>query len=604
MFYKKYISYFVLVVVSLVFAYLNHWQLFEQDAFWLTRAGDEILKSLSVQTVDTWSFSVKGQEWINFQWLTCVLFSLVVKWGGHITALVWLRSVLSFLFFMICGTLILRSMYNLRSSGQQAIGALAILILAPCIYFTSWLRFQIRPDFLGIILFAVILYIANFKLFVSAKTEKISSPDKISELKKIISCKYFVATLALLILWSNFHAGTVVLGIFFLALALFVHLDVHFKYKFLLTGIFALTWFATPQHWHVIKVMLAATQVYNNPDLQPFQFKNFLFKNGGYTYIIFWIYWVISVGAYIFSAQVRQRLSELYQSKIFFCLLTGAFTILFLQRQRTIPYITLCLLPVAASYFAIFSEQSLLLARVSVRQLFNLDFHLTEMRWRHYRSWLICLSAIGAAWFVMLPVQKNINVEIGRKVSSQFMPVKSVEFIDYARPNLNLYNYFSFGGYVIYMLHDYPVFYDGRETPFLEVGRERDLAARDPRTFSTFLKKYNINTVLEALPQGDMVKVYSEYYQPEEWARVYSDVVSTVYVRRIPDHEYLISHYEKDGAKVQIDTSGTASSAGTINRPPKPTEQEIQKLLRSTQEQLQKEEKLKGSSESDSPKGQ
>lgn len=579
----RFIAFIILIFVSLFFAYFNHWQLFEQDAFWLARAGDEILKSHAVQTVDSWSFSVLGQEWINFQWLTSVVFSLVTKIGGQITALIWLRSLLSFVFFMICGGLILRSLQNkqtfliegqqnLTVENQQAIGILAIVLLAPTVYFTSWLRFQIRPDFFGMIFFAMLIYVINFNLFS----------------KKIISNKYFAVVLSILVLWSNFHAGTVILGIFLISLTLLTYSKSNLKQKSIMILLLTVTWFATPQHWHVVKVLMAATQVYNNPDLQPFQLKNILYENSGFTYMVFWIYWFFCVGAYTFFTKVREKLSDLYQSKIFFYTMTAAFTFLFLQRQRTVPYITLCLLPVAAGYFSYFAEQSLQLSRISVRKLFNFDFLLKDMRWVHYKSWLFLFSGICGYWLVMLPIQKNINVDIGRKVFSQIMPVKSVEFIDYARPNLNLYNHFNFGGYIVYKLHDYPVFYDGRETPFLEVGQERDRAARDPKTFETFLKKYNINTVLESLPQGDMVKIYAEYYPPDEWARVYSDTASTVYVRRIPDHQYLISRYEKDGGKIQTEPSAKTSSE---SRPPKPSDQEIQKLLRNTQEQLKRNEK-------------
>lgn len=572
----------VVTAITAYFGYLNHWQLFEQDAFWLTRAGEEILRDHAVQTTDSWSFTAKGGEWINFQWLTALLFSYVVKWGGSITALIWLRSLLTFIFFSVCGVFIWLTVRDacsdhLSDKRKNIISTLAAGVLLPVIYLISWLRFQMRPDFFGIIFFAITILLSNqlFSLGFAFRRRTI-----------------FLVFLNL-ILWANFHAGTVFLGIVYLStLFLFAANTLHLRTRLVFASLFVLCWFLTPQTWHVLKVMLAATKITNNPDLQPFQLKNMLFKNSSFTYMVFAIYWSIAVSSYVFSNQIRNQLSKIYQSKVFFYFMLVFFTLLFLQRQRTIPYITLFLLPVVVTAFSQFATHSMRLAQTTWRELQDFQSYLTLFEWGHFRAWLLYSGALILIWFFMIPIQKDVNVNRGRIVSNLFMPVKCVEFIDYARPNLNLYNHFNFGGYIVYMLKDYPVYYDGRETPFLAASEERDVAARNPSTFATFLKKHNINTVLETLPQGEMVDVYEQYYPKQAWARVCSDMSSTVYVRRIYDHEVLISRYEAEGAKVQFDSpiAGDSTDSNAQGRPPKPTDAQIEQLLRDAREKLRRQE--------------
>ena len=530
----------------MIFAYLNHWQLFEQDAFWLTRAGEEILQTHKVQTADSWTHTSHGARWENIQWLTSITFAVVKKIGSDITALVWLRSVLTFIFFFICGLIVWRA--PVTSSVHWLSRNLSLLLLLPWLYLMNWLRFQMRPDFFGIVFFSGLVYLLT---------------------KYPLTKKLIYWALLLLVIWANFHAGTVVMGIFLLGMAILLSSTDQFSWRKKCQWMFLilLCWFATPQYFHIIRVFFETAQVEGNPDLQPFSLKFLTFREGGFTYILFWVYWFICVGGYVFLNQLRKNFPPLYSQKKFVYSVLVGFTYLFLMRQRTIPYLTIFLLPIACTLFTwianvIFSGSYPVKRRVGAVATFAV--------------------ALAVFWGWMIPTQKQINVPLGRKVSESFMPVKSVEFIDYARPDGQLYNHFNFGGYVIYMLHDYPVFYDGRETPFSDLSKERRVAARNPQSYGYFLRKYNINTVLETLPQGDRIKEYSVFYPHEEWARVFSDITSTVYVRRIPDHETIISMYEKTGGSIQ-DTS----------KKPDLTQDQIQKLLREAQDEIKRRESNK-----------
>src|SRR4051812_3296694 len=74
--------------------------LFEDDIFMQIRAGEEILKSGSVPGTDTWSFTAYGTPWINYQWLSMVLFR--VLWGiGGAPALVYSRVAATLAIFAL-----------------------------------------------------------------------------------------------------------------------------------------------------------------------------------------------------------------------------------------------------------------------------------------------------------------------------------------------------------------------------------------------------------------------------------------------------------------------------------------------------------------------
>ena len=44
------------------------------DLFWQLKTGQIILENHQVPQTDSFSFTVAGKEWINLEWLACVLF--------------------------------------------------------------------------------------------------------------------------------------------------------------------------------------------------------------------------------------------------------------------------------------------------------------------------------------------------------------------------------------------------------------------------------------------------------------------------------------------------------------------------------------------------
>jgi hypothetical protein len=135
-------------------------------------------------------------------------------------------------------------------------------------------------------------------------------------------------------------------------------------------------------------------------------------------------------------------------------------------------------------------------------------------------------------------------------VSQVELPVASVEFLRRVHPSKNLLNAYPFGGYVVQMLRDLPVSLDGREHPFEAFRDEMRRAEQSPAAYAAFLREHDINTVLTTIPKTaydprfGFVDGRERLLPSSEWAEVFFDDVSVVYLRRTPDHASVIAEHE------------------------------------------------------------
>ena len=67
-------------------------KLTEQDVFWQIRAGDDLWRTGTFATVDTWTYTVPGTPWHNFPWLSTLILRAIFGLGGP-AALVLFRGL-------------------------------------------------------------------------------------------------------------------------------------------------------------------------------------------------------------------------------------------------------------------------------------------------------------------------------------------------------------------------------------------------------------------------------------------------------------------------------------------------------------------------------
>src|SRR4051794_884707 len=119
------------------------------DLAFQLRAGREILTTVSIPTVDTWTFTAAGQPWVDQPWLAQVLLYLssLASWTG----LVVLRAALvGATFWLLLDTIRARAPRLGPRLGALLVVA-AFIVSAPAL--------ALRPQLFAIALFALTLWI-------------------------------------------------------------------------------------------------------------------------------------------------------------------------------------------------------------------------------------------------------------------------------------------------------------------------------------------------------------------------------------------------------------------------------------------------------------
>ena len=149
------------------------------DLAYQVRAGHEILATGTIPAVDTWTFTVWGTPWLDQQWLAQVLLA----WGHALGGWELLAVVRAGLVALTTGLLV--GTARVAGGGARSAAILALVafaLMAPAL--------ALRPQLLGIVLFALVLFLVAGRHRWPAA--------------------YWLAPWALL-LWANVH-GSFILG--------------------------------------------------------------------------------------------------------------------------------------------------------------------------------------------------------------------------------------------------------------------------------------------------------------------------------------------------------------------------------------------------------
>ena len=116
------------------------------DLAYQLRAGADILATGRIPTVDTWTFTMAGQPWIDQQWGAQVILELVESIGGWV-GLAAFRAALIGLIFGGAALIGLRRGLDVRTSA--ILGIVAFVVTAPAL--------ALRPQLLGMVCFVGVL---------------------------------------------------------------------------------------------------------------------------------------------------------------------------------------------------------------------------------------------------------------------------------------------------------------------------------------------------------------------------------------------------------------------------------------------------------------
>lgn len=146
----------------------------DSDMWWHLKAGEESWINREVYSIDTFSHTRSGSEWINHSWLSQVLMYLLYKSGGYYAMSIWVGlcavSSMALVYFQMQSYPIIKSV---------------VIILAGIVASVVW---SPRPQIFSLVLFSLM----SFLLY-----------------KYKINKKYQILfwLIPLMLLWANLHAG-------------------------------------------------------------------------------------------------------------------------------------------------------------------------------------------------------------------------------------------------------------------------------------------------------------------------------------------------------------------------------------------------------------
>jgi len=440
----------------------------ETDMWWHLRAGEETLRNGEIYSVDTFSFTREGAEWINHSWLSQVVMYLTFQFGSYygISAWVGVCAVLSmfFVYLQMKGHPLLRS---------------AVLLFAAVVSSVVW---SPRPQMHTLVLFSILSYL----IFHYKSTKKIG---------------YLGWFLPIFVLWGNLHGGYV-LGIILIGSVvvgeifnkvLFMEFSDNLSWRqigilsifmvasllVVLVNPFGLDMWKIPFNTVGVETLQNLINEWASPDFhQAFQQP---------------MLWML-LGVFSLIAMSRKRIDG---AKLL-PLIVLAWAAL-VARRNFGPF-AIFAAPIFSEYLASIIDDWL---NISKEKLEWMQKILEKSRQSNQELKpgiknlinlvLIGLLLAGAGWKLIDVNDKDFVQE----AESEYFPVAAVDWLETSEIKGNMFNDYNWGGYLIWHLRDTPVFVDGRTDLF---GDEilNDYVNVISRQFelSAFIEKYEIDFLL------------------------------------------------------------------------------------------------------------
>ena len=151
----------------------------DTDMWWHLRAGEETWQNQEVYSVDTFSYTREGSEWINHSWLSQVVMYLIFNASSYQGLSIWVG---------VCAVISMFFIY-LQMKGHPLLRSV-VLIFAAVVSSVVW---SPRPQIHSLLLFSLLTYL----LFKYRDTGKSG---------------FLIGSIPLFIVWGNLHGGYI-LGI-------------------------------------------------------------------------------------------------------------------------------------------------------------------------------------------------------------------------------------------------------------------------------------------------------------------------------------------------------------------------------------------------------
>lgn len=456
----------------------------DPDLWWHVRAGETTLSQGAPLMTDVFSFTRAGSHWVNHSWGSQILLALIKQAFGFqaMGFYTGIMAVLGMIFLYLC------------CEGNPFMKAF-ICFLAAAIASSYW---SPRPQMVTFVLSAVVLYLLHLY--------KRRGVDRLWLIPPMI------------VVWVNLHAGFAAAFIF---MGGFVVGEIGGK----------LLRVAEPQAmtWRQIgKVILVAVVS---------AFALLLNPNGA----TMWTYALQTASLQTLRTIIDEWQSLNFQTGdalFFVAMLFGTLAAVGYSGRR-LDFTDLVLFS-GTAFMAMNAVRNISLFALAAAPVLSrhVDSILIQRGWLQSKDRPVRVSQ-GILHLAMLLFLGLVGVVvIGRYISPQaiseanlpWLPEKATAQLKTLDPKKPMFNYYNFGGYLIYNAQDYPVFTDGRTDlygdEFLLAHFRATSGIQWRQTFETW--KIEI-AFLET--SSTLTEILRE--QPD-WREVYSDDTATIFEKRVP----------------------------------------------------------------------
>ncbi len=452
----------------------------DPDVWWHLRTGQMITQTHAFLRADPYSFTRRGQAWVNHEWLSDVLLYGLYRaagWGGLIVVFGAMTSAALMLVFV-------------RSPGRPYFAALA-LVLGAYAAAPSW---GVRPHTISLLLASVFLLVLE-------RSEQ--------------NARLLWWTVPLTLLWVNLHAeyalGIALIGLFLAGESLDAALG--------------------SREWSNVRPRLRSLVIVLVTCLAVVP----LNPNGMRMYS----YPIETLRSPTMQQYIAEWASPNFHDQKYLPFALMLLAILFLlpiSRKRVRPRDLLLLLVLTAGGLRSVRHISIfvLVAVPILSGLAESWWHEHGLRFPATASRspqrLAANTVVLAAFLVFTAARIEHVVTHQAKTEAESFPLAAISFLTSHHLPGPILNHYNFGGYFIWKLHpDYPVYIDGRADLYGDQFLHdfaRTYYATDPGWYEP-IQRWGIRTVV--LPPGAPMIVALRL--KGGWTQVYSDSQATVLTR-------------------------------------------------------------------------
>ena len=490
---------FFVILLLILSLNLGQGLLADCDTGYHIRAGEYIMETGAVPHEDMFSFLDPPPSWTAHEWLAEIIMALAYD-------ALSLTGVVIFFAFILSLTYSLHFRFLKKDSEHLLLlTGMVLLVIA-----TSALHFLARPHLFSL-LFLVIWYF-------------------VLDSYQYRSKNYLYVLPLLMLVWVNLHGafiiGLVLLGTYFIGNLIYYFLKqgiekqphVRKSRAFFIVGIICLAAsLINPYGYHILlfpfdfvtnKFLIAHVREFHPANFQDFLVYKYLF---------------LIMLAVLMTSRLRLNIIEL--------ILVLGFTYMSLYSVRNIPMFAIIVAPIIIKRLDLIMRES----GNSIVQFINArsqSFAETENTAKGY-LWPSLAVSLVLFMLVFGGVKHSFDPEE--------KPVEAVQFLKQEHIHGNMFNNDEFGDYIIYAAYpQYRVFFDGRNDMYgVEHMKEYFKIIRLGLGWEGVLEKYDINWIF-----FDADSLLSRYLlEREDWHLIYADRVAHIYVRDIPEYEYLIEKY-------------------------------------------------------------